>query len=63
MIKPELGSQGKRYPAAQSLGGRQKNLLFHSNMSNMPKEPCAELGVGAVINFAGVNHNRVQQSI
>ena len=60
MIEPELGSQGKWLPAAPSLGGRQKNFFFHADM---PEEPCTELGVGAVIDPAGVSHSRLQQSI
>ena len=60
MIEPELGSDGKGFPTAPSLGRRQKNLFFHADMS---KEPCTELGIGAVIDRAGVSHSRLQQSI
>jgi hypothetical protein len=60
MIEPELGSNGKRFPAALALGGRQENLLFHADM---PEEPCTELGVSAVIDRFGTSRSRLEQSV
>ena len=60
MIKPEPGSQGKRLPAALSLDGGQEDLLLHPDK---PKKPCTEMGIGAVLDRAGVSHSRLQQSI
>jgi hypothetical protein len=56
MIKPEFGSDRKRLSTSPALDGRQKNLLFHTDM---PKEPCTELGVGAIIDCTGVRHRRL----
>ena len=60
MIEPELGSDRKQLPAAPSVGGRQKNLLFHADM---PEESCTKLGVGTVIDRSGMSHSRLEQSI
>jgi hypothetical protein len=57
MVKPEFPGHGKRLSTAQSLGGGQENLFFHSDM---PQKPGPELSVRGFINLIGINHGRLK---
>ena len=60
MIEPELGRDGKQLPAAQSLGGGQKNLLFHPDMA---EKPGSKLIIRSLVNLGRLSHGRLKQSI
>jgi hypothetical protein len=54
MIEPELGCDGKWFPASKSLGGNQKNLFFHPDVA---EKSGSKLIVQPLINRAWVSHS------
>jgi hypothetical protein len=57
MIQPELGRDGKRLPASQSLSGWQKNLFFHADVA---EQPGSKLVIRSLIDRARLRHSRLQ---
>ena len=60
MIEPEFGRDRKWLPASESLGGRQENLFFHTDVAEKPR---SKLSIRSLINMAGMGHSLLKQRI
>ena len=58
MIEPELRCYGKRLPSSKSLGGRQKDFLFHPNVA---EKPGAKWSIRSLIDLMGMSHSLLKQ--
>ena len=59
MIEPKPGSDEKRLPVSQSLGGGQKNLFFHPDVT---EKPGSKLSIRSPINLVGMSHSLLRQT-
>src|SRR5262245_9004961 len=59
MIEPELCCNGKGLPASNPLGGGQKNLFLHADVT---KQPGSKLIIRSLIDRPDLRHSRLQQS-
>src|SRR5688572_8837762 len=58
MIEPKLGSDGKRLPSSTTLGERQKDFFFHTDVA---EKPGPKWSVRFLIHPVGMGHSLLKQ--